>query len=758
MMATNTLHPQLAQITGVLTSVSIYNDWGRGYVRLEDQTYMTITGSALVGLTEGVSYRFDGRYLTHPKYGQQFECAAASIDIPLHEDAITRHLAKNFKGCGKVSARKMVKLFSGNLEELRDLIVNNPFAIDFSLVTSRKVEPPEGEDLSTLIYRDLSTRLGLSGVRDSVLRKIAKWLHGQVETAGNPVKAAWSLFSGDPYMPIKFVSGYGFAAADGIALKFLNFPRFHDYRVAAMVTYALREACEQNGHTYLTIDEIGVRIAEIDVDVDVIHAIAAAEARCEPITAENHRYYPNHLLTAEKRLAHALAHRIFGNGDPITDMTDDLLKHEIRMAEKMLSSPEKPFELDDSQRKAVTGMLHARCQLHTLTGPPGCGKTALMEVLVSVARNKKIRFCAPTGKASKVLSNRVKRFGQIATTIHALLEVTLDGFEYNAHNQLDVDIVIIDETSMLDLELACALMEAIPLHAHIIFLGDVDQLSSVGPGQFLANLLQIGFDHHRLSSTHRNDGGILEVVQQAGRGYADCVDRPDVRFSHGLPEPDDVGMSRVIASYHAAIKRHGIDRVGLLMPRRKGDRETPGWNVTYCNEILRQELNPDGCKIIGSQLHVNDRIIIRQNEVLKQGEDEKGKPIYEQVVNGDTGFIREVFLDQDSNSVSHLILELDDGRQIRYPSASMSALNLAYAITVHSSQGSEYDVVIFMCTNGSPNFVHRGIAYTAFSRAKKTLLVYGDDNAVRSIVRREIPKRNSVLSQRTQSYVNRLAA
>ncbi|MFC7516654.1 AAA family ATPase [Herbaspirillum sp. GCM10030257] len=745
------------QIVGILTSCQVYNErWGRGIVRLEDGDHLVVTGESLVGLAEGNRYRMDGRIVQHPKFGKQFDCEVAAIDIPLDEEALVRHLRKNFKGCGEVTARKIIDSHRSNLSALRDQLVTNPYSLDFSGITKRKISVAGAEDLKGLIYRDLSTRIGMIGIKDAVLRKIAEWLAPRVEDKPEPISAGWGLFSKDPYAPIQDIDGYGFAAADLIAVRAIGFPRFHEFRLAALATHALREGCEQNGHAYLSLQNLSERIALIDPDVSAERAMAAARDRKQPLVVDGDRYYPRHLWIAERALARNLAIRAIQMAEPITRQPEDELLSEIAAAEDMLSEPGQQFRLDPSQRKAILGILTSMHSVHTLTAGPGCGKTALMEILVHVARDKKILFCAPTGKAAKVLSARVKRFGHSATTIHAMLGVGVDGFQFNEDNPLDADIIVADETSMDDLALTRSLMDAVSNEAHIIFLGDVDQLPSVGPGQILKDLLDMPFDHHRLTHTHRNDGGILDVVRQTGKGEVDCADRTDVMFSHRLPAPDDVGMSRVIAAYLKAIERHGMPRVGLLMPRRKGDIHIPGWNITYLNELLRQSLNPDGERVVGTSLRIGDRIIVRKNIVIDQGEDLEGNRRSEQVVNGDTGFIRNVRVDHSGRNVLAVCLELDDGRQIEFPGKDIEAIGLAYAMTVHAAQGSEYDVVIFICTNGSPNFVHRGIVYTAFSRAKKKLWVLADNGVLKSITARDIPVRNSELVYRMRTAMRRI--
>jgi exodeoxyribonuclease V alpha subunit len=745
------------EIVGVLTSCEVYNErWGRGIVRLEDGEFLVVTGESLVGLTQGNRYRMDGTVVHHPKFGRQFECKVASIDIPLDAEALVRHLRKNFKGCGEVTARKIVDQYRGNLPALRDQLVSNPYALDFTRVTKRKIAVAGGEDLKGLIYRDMSTRVGMTGVSDSNLRKVADWLALRVEGKPEPIAEAWALFSKDPYAPIRDIDGYGFVAADQIALRGIGFSRFHECRLAALATYALRDGCERGGHTFLTPDDLVARIGWIDPDVVPEKAMEVAMQRKEPIIIDTQRSYPRHLWMAERALARHLAVRALTMASPLFHGEEAELEQRLTDAEALLGTGDKPFRLDESQRRAVIGMLTSRNLVHTLTAGPGCGKTALMEVLVNVTRDRRFLFCAPTGKAAKVLSARVKRFDLTATTIHAMLGVGPDGFQFNEHNPLEADIIIVDESSMNDLMLARALLEAVPPDAHVIFLGDADQLPSVGPGNVLRDLLQLPFDHHRLDRPYRNDGGILEVVQQAGKGVIDSISRANVRFADSLPEASPTGIERVSEAYFEAVANYGITRVALLMPRRKGDPRVPGWNTTYLNEVLRQHLNPDGERITGTTLRIGDRIIIRKNIAIERGEDAAGTELTEQVVNGDTGFIRTYQMDATGKTVMHVGLALDDGRDIRFPGKEIDAIGLAYAMTVHAAQGSEYDEVLFICTNGSPQFVHRGVVYTAFSRARKNLSVWADRRMMRAIAARDIPARNSALAERTRSTMRHI--
>lgn len=735
------------QVAGILSSLAVYNDkWGRGSVRLDDGKRLTCVGEALAGLSAGNRYRLDGRIVNHPKYGPQILVAAAAVDLPCSAEALAAHLKANFRGCGQATAQKLVAHYAGRLHVLRDLLIENPHAVDFSVVTRRRIRAAEGLDTAALVCRDLSGRVGATGIKPAVLRRLADWLLPLAADAAEPVRRAWAVFGADPYAAIRQVEGYVFPAADRIALTCFGFPRFHQARLAALATHALRDGCERNGHSFLTADELAERIAACDPGVPPEAALAAALAGGEPIVVRDGCHYPSQLYHCEQALALHLARRALRIAAPVVSLDAAALESEISAAEQAMGPG---FALDPGQRSALQRLLTSSHLVHTVTAGPGCGKTAMMEVLAHVARERDILFCAPTGKAAKVLSGRVRRYGRTAVTVHSLLGVRDDGHLHDEREPLQADIVVVDESSMLDLALARALFDALPADCHLILLGDTGQLASVGPGDVLAGILMLPGDHHRLHQGHRNDGGIHELVQQCRLGAVDCQDRPGVRFLRSLPPPDDVGLSRVVHAYLDAVRRCGLDRVALLMPRRKGDIHLPGWNTTFINEALRRVLNPGGARIPGSALRLGDRIIIRRNLAL----DEDG---LEQVVNGDTGTLTGCEVDAAGTSVLQLELALDDGRAIRFPGGALDSLALAYALTVHAAQGSEYQEVIVICTGGSPAFVHRGMLYTAFSRARERLTVLGDPAAIHAICARPAPRRNARLVECARQALRRM--
>ncbi|MDB5759599.1 MAG: viral (Super1) helicase family protein, partial [Burkholderia sp.] len=253
------------QATGTLSSLSVYNDkWGRGSLRLDDGKRLPCVGEALAGLSAGNRYRLEGRIVDHPKYGLQIMVDAAAVDLPCSADALVSHLKANFRGCGEATARKLVAHYGDRLHQLRDLLIENPHALDFSVVTRRRIAAADGLDTASLIGRDLSGRVGATGIRHAVLRRLAEWLLPSSVVAPDPVRKAWMVLAENPYAPIQQVDGYDFPVADRIALSCMGFPRFHRSRLAALASHALRDGCERNGHSFLNAEELAERIAAYD--------------------------------------------------------------------------------------------------------------------------------------------------------------------------------------------------------------------------------------------------------------------------------------------------------------------------------------------------------------------------------------------------------------------------------------------------------------------------------------------------------------
>ena len=783
------------KLVGKLLHIKAFpTGWAVGRINTDEFSDIGVNGNALAGLPEKSLYEFTGVVEQHKTYGLQLKVEAVGLHVPDNSEGIAKFLRQNFKGVGLKAAEKIVSHFAakrGGLAQFRKDLLANPCAMNFAEAgIKRKTSMASVDGVQGMIYMDIATKIGGLEIGDKMLRKIATFLASNVGGVDDPVSKAWEVLTRNPYALVRTLDGYAFRMADSLARK-IGFDLQRPERIGALVTHAINEGCNANGHTFLTEENFQKIIQAIDPHIDVSAALAAAQEMDEPMVMDAGRYYLDVTYKTELYLARNFAKRlsrIFRNC--IFDVPDHDMQASIDAAQLVIG-----FELDDSQRKSVRGLLASFNHVHTITAGPGCGKTTLMEIVVQMLQGKtkvicnpetkeqetvdyKIGFCAPTGKAAKVLSARITRFDLKASTIHSLLGVRSCGddkdqsgsmFQHNWENFLDIDLLIVDETSMVDLALMQALMSAMPQSSHIVFLGDPKQLPSVGPGSCLADLLQMPFDHHRLTTTHRNEGGILDVVTQAGFGKIDFCPRRDVTFYEGLPAASEESIGSVMENYANAVADCGGDfaKVGLLIARRKGDPDTPGWNTTYLNAMLRERYNPEktirlfvssiegrahavkGVKIYGTRYRIDDRVMIRKNIALTH-KDAPNAPA-EQVVNGDTGSILDFVVEK--GNITEILIRLDDARVIRFPSDHIDALDMAYAMTVHTAQGSEYEQIFFICVNGTPSFVHRGIVFTAFSRAKKHLSIIGESEVIRAVLARPAPKRNSFLVERFNRWL-----
>lgn len=761
--------PALKEVTGSVHDLRQFGDWAIAYVVDDEFVQHRITGNNVAQLKEGQEYRLSGSPKRHPKYGDSLEILSYEPFVQLNEEAIIRFIAANFKGIGEKSARKLVEATKEadpdhGLEQLRERLLKEPWSVDFTGISRKAAfagqEDDRNQAIAAFIQRDLALRL--TKVPAGVLRRLALYLATQVAGGASqaeagatpPVTQAWEIFARNPYEPIKAVAGYGFLLADQVG-RFLRIPPEAPARLAALVAYALDDRCEAEGHAYLLQGHVTGAIRRVDPAVDANVALAKAIEDGAVVVDRSRgdmRIYPAKLLDAEKRLAA----RISDLCQPVTPLAKDrgdALRKRIDAAARSLGGAFKDG-LDPSQAKAIERILTARVRLHTITAGPGSGKTAVMEALSAALPRRRFVFCAPTGKGAKVLSNRVASRGFSATTIHSMLGGDPDGgFRVNSTNPLEGDVLVIDEGSMPPLRLAAAMLEGVNEDMHVVVLGDVDQLPSIGPGRFLADLLEIdAVDHNRLDTVHRNGGAILETIDEVRSGKLRPRSRMEVSFSEGLPSAA-TGFHSLAAEYLAAVQRSGYEGTALLMSRRKGDAEEPGWNTTFVNAALRELCNPDAAKIPGSTLRVGDRIIVKANMTLAVGEAGEVR-----VVNGDTGRILGFVpsADRRKGSPESIQLKLDDERVIDFPGDSTSVLQLGYALTVHAAQGSEYREVIAVITPGVPTFVNRNMLYTGLSRARASLSVHGEPKDLVRIASTPMPGRNSGLVERVRALLHDL--
>lgn len=818
-------------LVGTLIDLKMYNNWGIGKVTSNGTgEKVSVKGEALAGMRIGMRYKFHGVSSQHAKFGAQFEVHQVMPDVESVESLIA-HMTREYKGLPYGIAMKVAHFHrdNGTLEQLKQDLIHRPASVRFDMFTNKQVSLRNDDDSNARrVQSSLVIRFGGLGIPDNVFKGLALHLAAEAaktepanhdDTVPDYVSIANKIFDENPYGPLTSVERYGFHTADLLASR-IGINRDDPNRIAAVVAYALAEGCAAGGHAYLDEPTLFHIINRIDPNLDPREAVDIALDKDAGVEVETNfgqlRYYDAKLYRHEIKLAKQLAHRLTHEAEPLCPLVGEDLEELIDKAVSAVaeSKGNPNFKLDKSQREAVAGILTSRCTLHTLTAGPGRGKTAIVEVLMTAlqlmnefpaakhAHMPQTVFCAPIGKAAKVLTNRVGTWG-VARTIHSTLECTGEGFERNADNPLEADLIVADEESMLGTPLGSALFDAAPRHAHILMMGDPNQLAPIEPGQVLKSVLSLeGFDHHRLKQPHRNSGAILEVCDMATDGIwptspqhiSEILSHGDVDFYGSLPEPNQSAFEQLALEIRdAAERRGGLERVGVMCPMRKGSAKQPGWNVTYLNAFLREALNADPDevkKIAGSPFRLNDRIIVCRNMTIpivdgdmresstsqKKTRKRKAEPVFSEdgevlfdvaeegmsdddsgedkrdtyVVNGDTGWLENVtYVFKDgAKQPSKYILRLDDGRKVLFPAEDVDELNLAYAITVHAAQGSEYLETFNFITPGHEQFMHRSMVLTMLSRTQAKMKVYGDQSTLVEICSRRAPERNCGLQDR----------
>jgi exodeoxyribonuclease V alpha subunit len=818
----------LEEIEGVLATVKVFNNWAVGSVMTSERLEVRVTGEMLSNLVEGLDYKFKGRPTNHAVHGDGFDVVSCEPMIPDNDDAVERFLVKSFTGIGPAKAEKYIKAEREKggdeaIKKLRETLLREPWLLDLTAI-AKGAKFAGGEDAQEqakhlMVTRNLMLKLGGLKLREKTAKGLATFLLldvAKAQAATKPterntdlVALTWATLMRNPYAPISKTEGYGFGMAEAVAAA-ANIPRDSPLRLAALAEYAVDEGCNRKGHTFLSPADFMEAIKKVDPTAGPQAQAALTHAAANKLVViEGNRVYTPALLAAEKSLGIGLA-KLLQDSAPLTKRSAEDVKKKLRACAAEIN-PAFAKGFDDDQLDSIAGMLTSRQRLHVITGGPGTGKTAMLEATLFLLKQKSFSFCAPTGKASKIMSNRVSKYGYSASTINSLLKGGEgDGFAVNEDEPLECDVLVVDESTMLGVGMAAAVLAALPENAHLIIMGDpglpnkpgtansarAGQLPSISPGRFMQDLLLLpNINHLHLTKTYRNSGGILDVVNEVAMGNLNMTDRESVRFTRTLKAPEN-GFPEVMHNYLETVARDGVEGTLLVMPLRQGDRETPGWNTTYSNHVLRKACNPDGEKLPGTTLHLGDRVLIRENMEIGQPNPEemgmvrrvpsnkpaekfdfqslvpkKGEVVSEEdsffdnlrapkgdhnerkerVVNGDTGTIIAYAMPNAGKrmgSPQWVRIALDDGREIEYPGAELSELDHAYALTVHAVQGSEYKNVLVVVTPGSADFMNQNILLTAFSRPQTNMLVFGDEVVVKKIARTPTPARNSALVER----------
>lgn len=666
----------------------------------------------------------DGDFNDHPKYGWQFAVESSTVSIPQDAAAVKQYLSSGLiKGIGPVIADRIVDHFGVNVIE--DIIEKDPERLaEVSGISVSKALQIAKAHSENFAYQELTT-MNLS------ISQIRKLFDAYGSRAVDVLKT-------DPYKIIYDIDGFAFKTVDQIALK--NGVEPDDpKRISAAITFVLTEIGDE-GHCWCHVDNLAGLIEDNlpDVDPDKISEQIIKNFDNGTIIADGTRVYAKSMYFAEQNTASVLSEMII-DGEKMNALNRlPVSTNQIQLAIKEMEY-ELDIELEKHQKQAISNALTNRVSV--ITGGPGTGKTTIIKGIVKgwmkqfgpwARPEEHILLCAPTGKASRRMSEVT---GIHAETIQRILTKRKDSLP------TDRMLVILDEASMLDMKLANELMQFVREKHFLVLIGDIDQLPSIGPGLFFRDCVQSIFVPKAvLTLSHRQSGKIAINAKRINDGLGfHALDFKDPSFRFVQAGKATV-RETVINEYMALLaKGYAIKDIGCIVPFRKpGKSQTSAYDM---NLLLRERINPPPTtKPIGYQengLRIGDRVMNTENDYDLE------------VFNGDCGEV--TFVDYPTGTTT---VKMDDGRIVEFSKLRSSCLMLAYVITVHKSQGSEYKATIVVQNWEHHNMLCRNLLYTAVTRAKSELVLIGEQRAVnQAIACIKAEERNTSLKERISSFM-----
>lgn len=709
----------MESLKGNVEGVVYYNEengYGIFDFATEQFEIMTIVG-ILPYVAEGDALTVWGKWVNNPKYGRQFRVEEFEKIMPADSASILRYLSAGaIKGVGPKTAQRIVEKFG---EETFEVMENHPeWLVQIQGISMRKAL-----DISDDFRAKAGMRSAMMFFREYFGSAMTVKIYQRYG------ERAVTLARENPYLLCETVEGVGFAKADEIA-RSLGMPSDSAERVMSGVRYMLIHNGAQNGHTCLPYDKlVAASAAMLEVGEDLVaRAIEELIRRKRLVYSiyDGVKYmFESEIYECERLIADKLMmiDRLCINAD-----ISDIYRY-IEREER-----ENRLAYAELQRKAIVDAMSNGVMI--LTGGPGTGKTTVVRALLKIftGMGMKVALAAPTGRAAKKLSESTV---SEAKTIHRMLEMTHEGEDFcflrNEKNYLDENVIIIDEASMADTALMCALLKAIKPGARLIIIGDADQLPSVGAGNVLRDIIESGrFATVKLTEIFRQAGKSL-IVTNAHRintGEAPVLDRADNDFFFLARNSDASIAATVVDLYKNRLpKAYGaetVNQIQVISPSRRGMGGTDNLNL-----MLQSALNPkaDGVPEFVHRertFRMGDRVMqIRNNYELEWTKDGKnGMGIF----NGDIGEIRSVDLKNRCMDIAF------DERHVRYEFSQLEDLEHAYAITVHKSQGSEYPIVIIPMYSAPPMLLTRNLLYTAVTRAQKMVILVGRRDVVDTMI------------------------
>lgn len=664
---------------------------------------------------DNLRYNMQGHWSRNAKHGIQFEVDTYDEVISPTKEGIIAYLTSGqIKGVGPKTAAKIYSLFGANTLQILDASPER--LLEVPGISESKLKKISESYLASRGARDVVAFLAPHGISPN--RAVKLYREYGDETM--------DIVRNHPYRLCE-MTGIAFRTADKIAMS-MGFDPLSTERVDEGLLYTLTEA-ETRGNLCLGKHEFirqGLKLLETDALTEQMAAVRAAHLLHDGRIATYHGWvYRPRAADAEQRLAA----RVLALQRSFTHRGTDVSDGEISAVETKLE-----LTLNDEQRAAVATAVTQ--PLTIITGGPGTGKTLTERALLALYRKRhptgRVVCCAPTGRAARRMEEST---GMPAATIHRALGLIAgeDG-NYSEPEMLDSDLVLVDEVSMMDVYLAERLLRAIPRGCQVVFIGDADQLPSVGPGAVLSELIGCGeIPVIRLQKIYRQSRGsrIATNASLIRNGVLSLEYGPDFRFIESADLANSADQIERI--YLEEVDRCGVDNVALLTPFRQ-KTET---GVMALNERLRDKINPPAP---GKAEMVFGKRRFRQGDKVMQTKN------YEEISNGDIGYISQVRTD---GTDSFLSVDFGDGRVVEYESNDLEMLTLAYATTIHKSQGAEYRTVIINLQCAHAVMLVRPLIYTAITRAKERVILVGERRALCIAIKRtDTERRGTKLADR----------
>jgi len=686
---------------------------GAPVARFQNQDGLITVVGNLPELSPGEHLRLEGHWDKHPKHGSQFKAEVCEQTLPATVAGIQSYLGSGMiKGIGPKLAERIVSRFK---ENTFDIVEQQP---------ARLLEVPG-------IGSDRVQKITAAWEEQKQVKEIMVFLHGHGVSTNLAVKiyktygdAALDTVQKNPYQLERDIYGVGFKTADRIA-QALGLPAEHPSRIEAGIVFALNEMIEE-GHVYVPKELLAQRAVEL-LAVAPEHIAPALEQLAKddriradmiPVNSKNEKAGKTAVAEspADYKIPVIYLSPLYFGERGVAERLKKLVNANISVMSK--NDVEKFAENLSEEQRSALGMALSH-PVSILTGGPGTGKTTCLKALISTLelQHKRYALASPTGRAAKRLSEAT---GRRASTIHRLLEYSpIEGIKYNDKNPLNIDFLIVDESSMLDLLLTNNLLKALRPGMQVLFVGDVDQLPAVGAGDVLHNMIESGIiPVMRLNTIFRQaaDSQIITNAHLINQGRLPILLKESRDFFLFPAEDATEAADWIVQVVSERIpQKFGFDAVHeiqVLAPLYRGPA-----GVTVLNERLQEKLNPPNVskqerKLYGTLLRIGDKVMQTQNNYDKD------------VYNGDIGFIRSMDVVEQTLTVEF------DGKKVPYDWSDTDQLTLAYVISVHKAQGSEFPVVVMPVVTQHYTMLQRNLLYTAITRARKLCVLTGNRRAI----------------------------